>query len=72
MVSFLSTAEDSKALSRSTPLNSSPRKSLVWAFLRHRFGILAVFLAAGLLSYYPALSGAFIWDDEYLVGQNPF
>ncbi|MEO7319542.1 MAG: tetratricopeptide repeat protein [Chthoniobacteraceae bacterium] len=31
-----------------------------------------LFLLAGLLIYAPALNGEPIWDDEYLVGQNPF
>ena len=44
----------------------------VCAFLRHPLAVLGLFLAAGLLSYGPALNGEPIWDDEYLVGQNPF
>ena len=31
-----------------------------------------IFLVAGLLAYGPALQGERIWDDDYLVGQNPF
>ena len=34
--------------------------------------MLIVFLAAGLIVYAPALNGELIWDDDYLVGQNPF
>ena len=34
--------------------------------------LFVLFLLAGLLVYAPALSGALIWDDEYLVHQNPF
>src|SRR5678815_1828167 len=33
---------------------------------------LATFILAGLVIYAPALHGELIWDDEYLVGQNPF
>jgi len=36
---------------------------------------LAVFIIlffAGLIAYSPALQGDFLWDDGYLVGQNPF
>ena len=40
--------------------------------LRHPFAALAAFLIAGLIVYAPALSGEPIWDDDYLVGQNPF
>lgn len=40
--------------------------------LRHPMAALAAFLIAGLLAYAPALNGELIWDDEYLVGQNPF
>ena len=35
-------------------------------------GVVALFLLVGLLIYLPALGGGPIWDDEYLVGQNPF
>ena len=45
--------------------------------LWHRFAArpifaLLTFVAAGLLIYAPALGGELIWDDEYLVGENPF
>jgi tetratricopeptide (TPR) repeat protein len=40
--------------------------------IRHPFATLAIFLIAGLAVYAPALNGEPIWDDEYLVGQNPF
>ena len=40
--------------------------------LNHRAAALVSFLLAGLLVYAPALNGELIWDDEYLVGQNPF
>jgi protein O-mannosyl-transferase len=33
---------------------------------------LAVLIAAGLLAYAPVLNGQFLWDDTWLVGQNPF
>lgn len=34
--------------------------------------VFAVLFFAGLLAYMPALQGDFLWDDTYLVGQNPF
>ena len=40
--------------------------------LNNRVAALVLFLLAGLLIYSPALNGEPIWDDEYLVGQNPF
>lgn len=33
---------------------------------------LVVYLTGGLLVYAPALGGGLIWDDTYLVGENPF
>ena len=42
------------------------------AFFCRPIAVLTAFLTAGLLIYAPALNGEFIWDDEYLVGQNPF
>ena len=46
--------------------------SLTRVFSRYPYAILAAFIAAGLLTYSSALGGDFIWDDDYLVGQNPF
>jgi len=40
--------------------------------LRSPLALTVLFLAAGLLVYAPALHGSFIWDDTYLVGENPF
>ena len=40
--------------------------------LRNTLAALAVFVLAGLIAYARALNGDLIWDDEYLVGQNPF
>ncbi len=40
--------------------------------LRRPLATLIVFLLAGLIVYAPALNGEPIWDDDYLVGQNPF
>ncbi len=34
--------------------------------------MLAAFTIAGLIVYAPALKGEPIWDDDYLIGQNPF
>ena len=42
------------------------------SLLRHPVAMLAAFVVTGLLAYAPALNGDFIWDDDYLVGQNPF
>ena len=47
-------------------------RSTVRELLGHRAAALVFFLIAGLLVYAPALHGELIWDDEYLVGQNPF
>jgi tetratricopeptide (TPR) repeat protein len=33
--------------------------------------LLAAFVAVGMAIYLPALSGELIWDDKYLVGENP-
>ncbi len=46
--------------------------SLFTRLLTARFGALLLFLAAGLAVYAPALHGGLLWDDEYLVGTNPF
>lgn len=43
-----------------------------WKILTHPFAMCVLFVLAGLLVYAPALNGELIWDDEYLVGQNPF
>jgi protein O-mannosyl-transferase len=40
--------------------------------LPHLAGSAAGFVLLGLLVYFPALSGGLIWDDHYLVGENPF
>ena len=42
------------------------------SLLCHPIAMPVLFLLAGLLIYAPALNGELIWDDEYLVGQNPF
>ena len=46
--------------------------SALLRLLRHPLAAAAAFLTAGLLVYAPALNGEPIWDDDYLVGQNPF
>jgi tetratricopeptide (TPR) repeat protein len=40
--------------------------------LRSPLAMAAFFLTAGLLVYAPSLHGDLIWDDSYLVGENPF
>jgi protein O-mannosyl-transferase len=40
--------------------------------LRHPLLALALFCAVALAVYSPALAGGKIWDDDYLVGENPF
>jgi tetratricopeptide (TPR) repeat protein len=40
--------------------------------LRSPLALTLLFLVAGLLVYAPALHGGLIWDDTYLVGENPF
>ena len=34
--------------------------------------VLLVFVAIGFGVYFPCLNGGLIWDDHYLVGENPF
>src|SRR5450432_782957 len=34
--------------------------------------VLLLCLAAGFFAYAPALGGTLVWDDAYLVGENPF
>ena len=50
----------------------SEQRTRALRLLRRPWAMLAVFVAAGLLAYSPALNGELIWDDQYLVGQNPF
>src|SRR5688572_8745081 len=52
--------------------HSAPRAGQWGRLWQSPVGVVALFLLAGLLIYSPALSGGPIWDDEYLVGQNPF
>jgi tetratricopeptide (TPR) repeat protein len=40
--------------------------------LRSPLAVGVAFLFAALLIYSPAINGSPIWDDDYLVGQNPF
>ena len=47
------------------PLRREPRS---WAGL----GAFLLCFVAGFLVYWPALAGERIWDDAYLVGENPF
>ena len=45
---------------------------LVQKLLRHPLLVLVLFCATALAVYSPALAGSAIWDDDYLVGENPF
>ncbi|MGC3992499.1 MAG: tetratricopeptide repeat protein [Chthoniobacteraceae bacterium] len=47
-------------------------KTLITQLAQRRLLALLLFLLAGMLAYFPALSGQFLWDDEFLVGSNPF
>ncbi len=38
----------------------------------HPLLVLVVFLAAAFATYSPSLNGERIWDDHYLIGENPF
>ncbi len=42
------------------------------AWSQRRLVVLILCVAAALAAYAPALSGELVWDDAYLVGQNPF
>ena len=65
-------------MAKSNPLSAATRPRhpdpagsfLRW--LRHPLAMFAAFIMAGLIVYAPALNGEPIWDDDYLVGQNPF
>jgi len=48
-----------------------PRTSLLDRLLRP-WVALSLFVLAGFLIYAPALNGSFVWDDFYLVRENPF
>ncbi len=41
-------------------------------WFRNRLIVLLLCVGAALAAYAPALSGGLVWDDAYLVGQNPF
>jgi len=47
-------------------------KQLLTQLSQRRLLALLLFFLAGMLAYFPALSGQFLWDDEFLVGSNPF
>jgi hypothetical protein len=34
--------------------------------------VLLLFLTVGFGTYFPCLKGERIWDDTYLIGENPF
>lgn len=46
--------------------------ALLRRLLASPWAALVAFVVIGLVVYSPALNGELIWDDEYLVGQNPF
>jgi tetratricopeptide (TPR) repeat protein len=49
------------------------RAAIAWRrFFHSPLAVSALFVLVGLLIYSPAIHGGLIWDDEYLVGQNPF
>ncbi len=54
------------------PKSRASLSSIARAVSGNQLAILGLFLAAALLIYSPALNGGLIWDDDYLVGQNPF
>ena len=54
----------------SAPAGRGP--GLVARALRSPLAMLVAFVVAGLIVYAPALHGDLIWDDGYLVGENPF
>jgi tetratricopeptide (TPR) repeat protein len=47
-------------------------KRLAVNLAARNWAVLAVLFAAGFLAYGLAMDGKFLWDDDYLVGQNPF
>ena len=50
-----------------------PDASFVFLGLcRRRLAVLLLCVAGALTAYAPALSGGLVWDDVYLVGENPF
>jgi tetratricopeptide (TPR) repeat protein len=55
----------------SSPTASSARESLIERLARP-WVALFLFVAAGFAVYAPALSGSLVWDDYYLVRENPF
>ena len=54
----------------SAPVERSP--DLLARAMRSPAAMLVLFVVAGLLVYAPSLHGDLIWDDGYLVGENPF
>jgi tetratricopeptide (TPR) repeat protein len=53
------------------PLHTA-RLDRVEAWCRRRFVILLLCILGALAAYAPALGGGLVWDDTYLVGENPF
>lgn len=49
-------------------MNRPPPRNLAYSNMM-AFGLLFI---AGLGAYWPALRGGFLWDDSFLVGENPF
>lgn len=53
-----------------TPISSQMQRLACW--LVRPWVAWLVCVVAGLAVYAPAIDGALIWDDQYLVGENPF
>lgn len=54
-----------------TPRPAGLSRFLIW-LSRSRIVVCLLFVVLGVMIYSPALGGGIIWDDIYLVGDNPF
>ncbi len=61
---------DTPANNRSTEKGASAARSLRW-YLGRPWLRIAILVICGAIARYPALQGQLIWDDDYLVGDNP-